>query len=402
MPYRYTVVAIVGTLLVACSGPRALNIPAVVHGERVAASVLQPYIDRGELPGAVVLVTSKSRVLELSAVGQADISSNLPMRTDALFWIASTSKPFVGVLVMMLVEEGKISLDERVTTYLPNFTPTLPGNDAVELARDITVRQLLTHTSGLPGRSPAETPTLDLLPLAERVESYGKATLLAKPDAAFIYGNADVNAVARIIEVVTGAKYEDYLDRRLLRPLGMRNTTFCPTPQSLERLVKAYSMGTDGKLVETPIPSLAYPLDDCKRRYPVPAGGLFSTAVDMSRFAQMLLGGGVLDGQRYLSAASIAEMTKSQLREEVRQKIPGAEPPLQVSYGLAWGASLDGSYFHPGSFMTDIRVDPSRTVATVLLFQLNGGKSYDMREALLKASDEQYTVQGKQAQERAK
>jgi CubicO group peptidase (beta-lactamase class C family) len=391
MLYRFTIAALVGVLLAACSSSRGLVAPAAVDVEAGAASVLQPYIDRGELPGAVVLVTSRTKVLEFSALGQADIGKKLPMQKESLFWIASTSKPFVGVLVMMLVEEGKIALDERVTTYLPSFTPTLPGGETTELARNITVRQLLTHTSGLPGRLPVEAPTLDLLPLAERVEGYGKAKLLAQPDAAFIYGNADVNTVARIIEVVIGDSYENVLERRVLRPLGMRETTFCPTPRSLEKLVKAYSLDASDKLVETPIPSLAYPLSECEKRYPVPAGGLFSNARDMSRFAEMLLSGGILDGRRYLSAASIAEMTRSQLRESVRQKIPGSEPPLQVSYGLAWGASLDGSYFHPGSFMTDVRVDPTHTVATILLFQLNGGKSYDMREALLKESDNRYT-----------
>lgn len=399
MIHRYMPVALSGLLLTACADLGTYGVPESHAGDSITHSVLEPYIDRGELPGAVVLVTSKSKVLEYSAIGQSDIGAQRPMRPDALFWIASTSKQFVGTVTMMLVEERKIVLDERVTKYLPEFAPYLPGNaSSDQRARDITVRQLLNHTSGLPGRSPVETPTLDLLPLAERVASYGKARLFSNPGTEFLYGNADVNTVARIIEVVTGQSYERVLEERILRPLRMRDTTFCPTEVQLQRLVKAYSLDKENKLVGTPIPSLSYPLSRCEARYPVPAGGLFSTATDLSRFAQMLLSGGTLDGHRYLSAASIAEMTRSQLQEAVRRKIPGSEPPLRVSYGLAWGASLDGSYFHPGSFMTDVRVDPTHTVATILLFQLNSGTTYAMREALLKASDERYGNGDQQAQ----
>jgi CubicO group peptidase (beta-lactamase class C family) len=377
-------------LLAACAAPTPYEVRERHADDGITHSVLGPYIDRGELAGAVVLVASKSRILEFAAIGHSDMGARRPMRPDALFWIASTSKQFVGTVTMMLVEEGKIALDERVTTYLPEFAPYLPGTGSNERARDITVRQLLTHTSGLPGRSPVETPTLDLLPLAGRVASYGETRLFTNPGKEFLYGNADINTVAHIIELVTGRDYETVLEQRVLGPLGMRDTTFCPTDAQLRRLVKAYTLDKEKKLVETPIPSLSYPLSRCDARYPVPAGGLFSTATDLSRFARMLLNGGSLDGHRYLSPASIAEMTRSQLQEEVRQKIPGAEPPLRISYGLAWGASLDGSFFHPGSFMTDVRVDATHTVATILLLQLNAGTAYEMREALLAESDKRY------------
>jgi CubicO group peptidase (beta-lactamase class C family) len=285
-------VALICLLLTACADLATHDAREIHASNGITHSILGPYIDRGELPGAVVLVASKSKILEFSAIGQSDLGAQRQMQPDALFWIASTSKQFVGTVTMMLVEEGKIALDERLTAYLPEFAPYLPGAANSERARDITVRQLLTHTSGLPGRSPVETPTLDLLPLAERVASYGEARLFTRPGTEFLYGNADINTVARVIEVVTGQNYETVLEQRVLRPLGMRDTTFCPSDGQLQRLVKAYSLDKEKKLVETPIPSLSYPLSRCDARYSVPAGGLFSTATDLSRFARMLLSGG--------------------------------------------------------------------------------------------------------------
>lgn len=361
-------------------------------------SVLEPFVDRGEIAGAVVMIVSARKVLEHGAVGYADLTTKRPMREDALFWIASTSKPFVAATIMMLVEEGRIHLDDPVAKYLPDFLPQVALSPEAPATtgtrppnRPVTVRMLLSHSSGMYSGSPADSPTLDAIPLAQRVASYGRL-LQAEPGTQFIYGNADVNTAAYVVEVVSGMPYERFLATRLLKPLGMRETSFCPTPKQLERLPTAYaaSSSTATSLEQTPILFLHYPLSDCGSRYPVPAGGLFSTARDLRRFAQLFLNRGVLDGRRYLASSSVDEMTRNQLAEAVRQTVPLSAPPDRMGYGLGWAVSLDGSYFHPGTGMTEVRVDPTRRIATIFLMQSSAPASFAARTALLKASDDRY------------
>jgi CubicO group peptidase (beta-lactamase class C family) len=361
----------------------AVPVHAANEPASLAKTVLEPFVDRAEIAGAVVMIVSADRVLEYDAVGYADLSTKRTMPKDALFWIASTSKPFVSAAVMMMVEEGRIRLDDPVTKYLPDFP-----------AR-VTLRMLLNHSSGMYGGSPADAPTLDAVPLAQRVASYAKL-LQFEPGTRFNYGNADINTAAYIVEVVSRMPFERFLETRLLWPLGMNETSFCPTARQLERLPTAYYLPNDtpaASLQKTPITFLRYPLNDCRNRHTVPAGGLFSTASDLSRFAQLFLNGGTLNGRRYLSAASVNEMTRNQLSEEVRLTVPLSTPPDRMGYGLGWGVSLDGSYFHPGTGMTDLRTDPTRKITTILLMQSTAPASFVARAALIEASDKKYARQ---------
>src|SRR5262249_11286613 len=143
----------------------------------------------------------------------------------------------------------------------------------------ITVKNVLSHTSGLPFGSPIEKPTLDRLPLADRVHSYAMLPLDFEPDTKYQYSNAGINTAARIIEVISGQAFEEFLDERLFRPLGMKDTTFWPTSEQVARLAKSYKPGSGNKgLEKTTITQVHYPLTDRSQRYPMPAGGLFSTA----------------------------------------------------------------------------------------------------------------------------
>jgi CubicO group peptidase (beta-lactamase class C family) len=342
-------------------------------------SVLQPYVDRHELAGAVTLVTSKDKVLSLEAVGYADIANKQRMQTDALFWIASMSKPIAATAIMMLVDEGKLRLDDPVQKYLPQFTPniialTADGTHVRMQApeRAMTVRDLLSHSSGVLAVSSIERPTLDRFPLDIGVQSYALEPLMFEPGSDFTYSNAGINTAGRIVEVVSGMSYAEFLQKRMFDPLGMRDTTFWPNDAQVRRLAKSYKGSSSGfGLEETPIDQLRYPLTDRTHRYPMPAGGLFSTANDLARYCQMILNGGVLAGKRFLSATAIREMSRNQLSNEALQrKFSSPSGPTDATgYGLGWFTFASGAFGHAGAYATNLRIDPERGLATVWLVQ---------------------------------
>jgi CubicO group peptidase (beta-lactamase class C family) len=254
----------------------------------------------------------------------------MPMATDAIFWIASQSKPITPTALMMLVDEGKLALDDLVEKHLPEFhhqwLAVEQDSNHVLLKhpkRPITVRDILSHTSGLPFASAAERPTLDLLPLRVGVLTYAISPLQFEPGSKYQYSNAGTNTAGRIIEVKGSMTYEDFLENRLSRPLGMNDTTFWPDSEQVSRLARSYKPGKNKNgLEETIISQLKYPLND-RTRQPMPAGGLFSTARDLARFCQMILNEGVFEGKRYLSRAAVAELTRSRLPIHQRELRPG-------------------------------------------------------------------------------
>jgi CubicO group peptidase (beta-lactamase class C family) len=201
------------------------------------------------------------------------------------------------------------------------------------------------------------------------------------PGTAFMYSDAGINVSSRIVEVVSGKAFEEFLEERLLSPLGMRDTTYFPNPDQLSRLATAYYVPPGTKTL-TPIPDdLARPrpraqLSDRQSRH-APMGGLFSTGADVARFAQMFLGKGSVSGRRYLSQAAVNEMTRDQIPEVARATIP--QPPFgndrPVSYGLGWGLGARGAYFHPGMATTNIRIDDTRSFAGIFLAQHAGDEA---------------------------
>ena len=347
--------------------------PSALHGEPAGAGnsevskVLQPFVDRHALAGAVTLVANKDRVVSLEAVGWEDVAARKPLKTDALFWIASQSKPITATALMILVDEGKVHLDDPVEKYLPEFhgqwLAVEHDNDHQLLkhpAHPITVREILSHTSGLPFSSSIENPTLDQRPLSERVVSYAVSPLQFEPGTKYSYSNAGINTAGRIIEVVSGMPYEKFLDTRLFGPLGMKDTTFWPNPRQIARLTKSYRPNAaKDNLEETTVTQLRYPLDDRKNRFPMPAGGLFSTASDLARFCRMVMNGGELDGKRYLSESAVKEMTSKQTGS------------LPDGYGLGWSTG-GGNFGHGGAYATNMNVDTNRGLVTVWMVQHAG------------------------------
>ncbi|HWA98157.1 MAG TPA: serine hydrolase domain-containing protein [Pirellulales bacterium] len=342
------------------------------------ADVLQPYVDRHALAGAVTAVATKDKVLRVDTVGYADIAAGRAMTPDTVFWIASQSKPITATALMMLVDEGKVNLDDPVEKHLPEFAGQwlIAEKDAAhELLKKpghpITVRNVLSHTSGLPFKSGIEQPTLDLWPLRARVLSYAITPLEFDPDHDYKYSNAGINTAGRIIEVVSGMPYENFLDERLFRPLGMKDTTFWPSGEQLKRLAKAYKPNqTKDGLQETPIAQLQYPLDD-RSRQPMPAGGLFATAHDLVRFYQMLAGGGSLDGKKYLSPKAVDALTHRQTPEGLKE-----------SYGLGFKVeAAQANFGHGGAYGTNSTYDRETGLITIYLIQ-HEGFLVDGKEAL--------------------
>jgi CubicO group peptidase (beta-lactamase class C family) len=333
-----------------------------------SSSLLKPFVDKHELAGAVALVADKNKVLSVEAVGFADIAAGKVMRQDNIFWIASQTKPMTAVAVMMLVDEGKISLDDPIEKYLPEFRGQMvvaeKDNEHIVLRKPkhpITVRETLNHTSGLPFKSAIEEPTLDGLSLSSAVRSYAMTPLLSEPGTVYRYSNAGINTAARLIEVVAKVRYEDFMQQKLFDPLGMKDTTFWPNEAQSLRVAKSYRPdASKTNLAEFPISQLIHPLSDRVHRFPMPAGGLFSTAIDTSLFCRMLLNNGELDGKRYLSENAIRELSKRQ-----------TPPTIKESYGLGFSVSQD-SYGHGGAQATNMEIRSGKGLVLVWMVQHSG------------------------------
>ena len=343
----------------------------------VFAPFLESLVDRGIIAGAVALAADRREVRAVEAFGHADLATRRPMPDDGVFWIASTSKALAGTLVTMLIEEGRLRPDDPIEKHLPEFRGQMvvaeQDDDHRPLRRPghpITLRECLTHTSGLAFRSPVEESTLDALPLATAVRSYAAMALLTEPGAAYRYSNAGTNTAARLVEVVTGQSFEDFLQERLLDPLGMRDTTFWPDDA---RVVPVHRLGgTDdapGELVETPVEQLTYPLADRARRHGFPAGGLFSTARDVARFGRLIANGGTLDGRRYLTEASVRQMT-------------ARHTPASAAEAVGYLWKCDGGLWgHPGACRNQFVVEPQSGVTFVLMVQSAGAGGPAVAEA---------------------
>ncbi|MDR1860315.1 MAG: beta-lactamase family protein [Bacteroidales bacterium] len=336
-------------------------------------SVLQPYIDNSELSGAVVVVADRSKTLSITSVGWQDIAQKKKMAPDALFWIASQSKPITATAVMMLVEEGKINLDEPVTTYLPELQrlkvsvikrDTWQAEEAVN--KPVTVRHLLSHTSGMSFLAgiQEQKSRIDVLPLSLSLYATTLTPLIAQPGTSYNYSNQGINIAATVVERITGMPFSQFLQERLFDPLGMKNTTFFPTEQQIKKYVVPYCKNAKGHLEAVEIEQLQYPLTDRVKRHAEYAGGLFSTPEDLVKFYRMIANHGALDGKRYLTEQSVALMGS-----------PCNIVP-NTGYGLGWAVS-DKTMGHGGAYGTESKVRKDSGVS-VLYFNL--GKDLPKQE----------------------
>jgi CubicO group peptidase (beta-lactamase class C family) len=360
-----------------CTQPAPREEISLDESNAVFSFALQELQEKQEFAGAVTMVVGPNRIIALEAFGLADIASGRPMRKDSVFWIASMTKPITAMGVLMLVEEGKVGLDEPVEKYLPSFkgqkvaTPTGP----VPAPRPVTVRDLLTHTSGLSAASlTAANQPVDTIPLAAMVDHSGRTPLISAPGAKWAYSNTGINALGRIIEVVSGQPYADFVQKRFFDPLDMNSTSFWPDDTLQASLATPYRKDkATGKLIPAGNSRFSNPLQN-RARTALPAGGLFSTANDLAQLYQMILRGGELDGHRFLRPETLKLMTTNQL---------GEMPKVSFAEGMRMGLGFHvvgtpvgvteslspGSFGHGGAYGTQAWIDPVRRQAYVLLIQ---------------------------------
>ncbi len=360
------------------------------------APVLKEFVERGQMSGAVTLVMRQGALAHFEAVGWQDVEAKKPMQKDTIFQIMSMTKPFTGAAIMMLAEEGKLRLHDRVEDHLPEFRGQMvvvsEENGVRTLrrpARPITIRDLMTHTSGL---GPAAPGIADIMvrmdrTLAEACLIYSQQPLLFEPGTRWMYSNTGIAVLGRIVEVRSGMSFEKFLETRIFQPLGMTDSHVFLPPEKRGRLAPVYTV-KDGRLVKAGADILGG--DPLKfregARYSGPEHSLYSTAWDLAQFYQMMLNGGQYNGRRLLSPASVQAMTQLHTGDLAAGHNPG------TGFGLTWeitkapegtltGQSI-GTFGHGGAFGTYGWVDPQKKLVGVYLMQLVG-RPQPMRDAFL-------------------
>ena len=358
-------------------------------------SVMQGAVDRGEIAGAVLLVVRDGQVAYERAVGWADREARRPMRPDALFRIASQTKALTSVAVMMLAEEGRLSIGDQVGRHVPALsrwqvaTRADTGRALVPARRPVTLRDLLTHTAGLSygtdslvaplyraaGLGPATgfgfyTADKDE-PVCATMERLAGLPLVAQPGSAWVYGYG-TDLLGCVVERASGVPFDEFLRTRITGPLGMTDTHFFVPPAQAGRLATVYASASDTAIARAPEGQRGqgHYVEGPRRNFSGGAG-LVSTARDYARFLQMLLDGGRLDGVRVLSPKSIAIMTANQtdtlfardgrgfsLGFETTER-PGAGNRLRSVGTYGWGGAYGSSYF----------VDPRERLVFVYMVQ---------------------------------
>lgn len=388
-------------LSAAAAGPGTRPEDVGLSGERLQRvnQMVQRYIDAKEITGAVTIVARKGKVAHFEAQGLMDVEAGTPMRKDAIFRLASMSKPVTGVAILMLVEEGKVRLADPVSRFIPGFKdlqvavakPGPPGGAArgrgeappepeiytVPATREITVRDLLTHTSGLESsgignRAAARAaPRLKTDTLATYVPKLAAGPLDFQPGTVWQYSLlSGMETLGRIVEVASGQTFDQFLKQRLFDPLGMKDTGFVVPADKQSRVVALYTrrpaglerIGTPAWLDTTTLFS--------------GGGGLYSTADDYVQFAEMLANGGELNGHRFLSPRTVDRMASNHVGDLFEKTTTGGKG---MGFGLsvrvvtdraeAGSALANGSFGWSGAFGTHFWVDRKDQLTAILMIQ---------------------------------
>ena len=339
-----------------------------------------------------MLIARNGKIVESRSYGLRDREQKLPMEEDTIFRIYSMSKVITSVAALILHEEGRLKLDDPISKYLPAFDKpkvlkggTVKAPVLVAAKTPITVRHLLTHTSGYVygfGKDPIDTiyrdaKLLQAPTMAVFLERASKMPLVQPPGQSFRYG-ISIDLLGAVIEKVSGQTLDAFIESRITRPLGMKETSFTVPAEKRARVAKIYTTGKDGELKE-PQPlvpgDIPYP-DEQGRLFPSGGGGMFSTIGDYARFGQMLLNGGALDGVRILGRKSVELMETNHLSGLTRETLDsndyeGFGLGGSVRISLARGGRLGsvGQFGWSGAATTDFKIDPKEQLMTLVFTQ---------------------------------
>jgi CubicO group peptidase (beta-lactamase class C family) len=382
--------------------------------ERIA-STIQRSIDDGRISGGISLVARHGKIVYLQAVGMADRNAGKPMRTDTIFRICSMSKPITAVAVMILYEEGRFELSDPVSDYLPEFKhmkvldppspqdKTSPPGALVDAKRPITIFNLLTHTSGLTyqwnrrlGKTYLDAKVGSGLvqqqgTIGESVKRLATLPLMFQPGDSWEY-SLGLDVAGRLVEVVSGMPFDKFLEERIFKPLGMKDTCFFLPPEKVARIAALYSYDDQKglrQILDHEVPvlngspySADYPYNG-PRTFFSGGAGLCSTAEDYYRFCQMMLNNGELNGVRIISRKSVELMSQN----HVQGKTDG------IGYGLGFGTKNDpqqltelgslGSYNWGGAFYTSFVIDPKEDLIAIFMGQLNPNGKLNLNSKVL-------------------
>ncbi|MGA9627071.1 MAG: serine hydrolase domain-containing protein [Bryobacteraceae bacterium] len=374
---RIIAVAVLAPLLVAAQ--QASRFAAV-------APRMQEFVDKGEAAGIVTLIATKDRVIYLDAVGKTDLAKDRKMRTDDIFWIASMSKPITSVCIAILSDDGKLRFDDPLAKYLPEFAGVMVGQngETVKPVHPITLREVMTHTSGLGDmykREPHWT-------LAETARKLAQQPLRFQPGTRWAYSTAGMDVLGRVVEVASGMPFDQFLQKRVLDPLGMKDTSFWIAPDKESRWAHPYRWNAQAnKLEETAISYLYGTAVTDRERPPLGGAGLFSTAEDIARFYQMMLN----HGKPILKPDTVAEMTRKQTGD------------LTARPGMPWGLGFcvvedptkmaansvlsPNSFGHGGAFSTQSWADPTKNLIWIVMFERDGKGNPDNSDVRIAFQD---------------
>jgi len=366
----------------------------------------QAEVDKGAIPGAVLMVARDGKVGYLKAIGFQDRERQIVMKPDSIFWVASLTKPIATVAAMMLVEEGKIQLEDPIWAYLPEMkglkvgvekTDAAGGNAELSLEpaqREMTIQDLLRHTSGLTygvfGKSLVKQKYNDAnlfdanQTLAEFTSKLAKLPLAHQPGTMWDY-SMSTDVLGRVVEVVSGMPFDQFVAERITKPLGMSSTGFYATGEDIGRIAEPQ---IDPETQKRPAV-----IDVTKRpNWLSGGGGMISTGSDYLRFTQMLLNGGVLDGTRLLSPKTVAFMTSDHLPPDItysRETLQLFEPTAMAptprdgqGFGLGFAVRTQpgqnprpgsvGEFYWGGIYGTYFWVDPKEKLIAVMMMQVSG------------------------------
>jgi CubicO group peptidase (beta-lactamase class C family) len=381
----------------AASAARAASATPAFSAERLTRidRVLDQYVNENRLPGAVALVLQDGKPVYERAVGWSDKEAGRKMTPDTIFRIASQTKAITSVAVLALMEEGKIGLDDPVSTFIPTFAEskvavrTDSGVNIVPARRRITIRHLLTHTAGISYGTSAEVASLYEAkglgpaagqgwytadkdePICVTMERLGTLPFVAQPGEAWVYGyNTDI--LGCVVERVSGVPLDQFIRTRITEPLGMKDTQFFLPAGQRDRLAAVYSSGSDGRITRAPEGSKgqgAYV--DGPRKSFAGGAGLLSTARDYGRFLEMIRNGGALDGVRILAPRTVKLMTTNQ--------VGTLHSTTGLGFGLGFettdrvganGLDPEGAYGWAGAYSTTYRVDPDARLVILFMTQM--------------------------------